>query len=231
MPRTLLPRGVEQRREDADAAAAGHDRADAAADAALGGQAHAIGPFAGVVVHAAGEHDAEHVFDVLPVDGPLFGDGIHAGVGERRAHHGQVVGVDQDRALLKIQLERIGDLLADHAEVEHQVRDRAVAVAGGPLGEEDRVVDVAPRGRCSGRTWPAVRLMRSAKSLPWTRSAVAMAPAFTSGLKGRFETSSSTMALNASPVGSTPDLLEHLFAAVIFQRQAEHERLGDSSEC
>ena len=78
MPRTLLPRGVQQRREDADAELAGHDGADAAADAALGRQADAIGPFAGVVVHAAGEHDAQHVLDVLPIDGPLAGDRVDA---------------------------------------------------------------------------------------------------------------------------------------------------------
>ena len=56
---------VEQRREDADAGLAGHDGDDAAADAALGRQADAVGPLAGVVVHAAGVHDAEHVLDVF----------------------------------------------------------------------------------------------------------------------------------------------------------------------
>jgi hypothetical protein len=50
----------------------------------------------------------------------------------------------------------------------------------------------------------STRPIRSAKSLPATRSAVAIAPAFTIGLNGRFDLSSSTMALKASPVGSTP---------------------------
>src|SRR4051812_45355683 len=47
---------VEGRGEDADPGDPRDDGDDAAADAALGGQAGAEGPLAGVVVHAAGEH-------------------------------------------------------------------------------------------------------------------------------------------------------------------------------
>ncbi len=42
------------------------------------------------------------------------------------------------------------------------------------------------------------------KILAFNQVAVATAPELTIGLNGRFEASSSTMALNASPVGSTP---------------------------
>ena len=56
--------------------------------------------------------------------------------------HGQVAASDQDRALLEIELERLGHPLAHHAEVEHQVRNGPVAVSGDPLGQENRIVDV-----------------------------------------------------------------------------------------
>ena len=91
MPRTLLPLASSGGEKMPMPATPGHDGADAAADAALGGNADAIGPLAGVVVHAAGEHDAEHVLDVLLLDGPLLVIGIDAAVGQRGAHHGQVV--------------------------------------------------------------------------------------------------------------------------------------------
>ena len=77
-------------------------------------------------------------------------DRIDAGVGQRGAHHRQIVGVDEDRALLEIQLQRFFDPLADHAEVEHQVGDRPVAMARRAFGHENRVVDDRRRGPCSG---------------------------------------------------------------------------------
>ena len=46
--------------------------------------------------------------------------------------------------------------------------------------------------------------MRASGVSPLIRSAVAIAPALTIGLKGRLWTWSSTIELNASPVGSTP---------------------------
>jgi hypothetical protein len=53
-----------------------------------------------------------------------------------------ITAVDEHGALLKIELQRLLDARADHAEIEHQVSDRAVAVARHPLGHEDGVVDV-----------------------------------------------------------------------------------------
>ncbi len=42
---------------------------------------------------------------------------------------------------------------------------------------------------------------------PLIKLVVAIAPAFTIGLYGRFDRSSKMIALNASPVGSTPTLV------------------------
>ena len=47
-------------------------------------------------------------------------------------------------------------------------------------------------------------VMRASTVSPLISSAVAIAPALTIGLKGRLWTSSSTIELKASPVGSTP---------------------------
>ena len=46
----------------------------------------------------------------------------------------------QDRALAEVDVERRLDLFVDDAEVQEQVRDGAVAVAGAPLGVVDGLV-------------------------------------------------------------------------------------------
>src|SRR5581483_2021540 len=55
---------VEGRGKRADAELPRQNRDDAAADAALGRQADAVAPFAGVIVHAAAVHHAQDVFHV-----------------------------------------------------------------------------------------------------------------------------------------------------------------------
>src|SRR4051794_3063902 len=99
--------GIEQRREDTDPELPRHHRNDTAADAALGGEADLVSPLTGRIVHAAAIHHAEDVLDVARLDRALPGDGIDAGVGECRAHHGQVVTIDERRALLEVEIERL----------------------------------------------------------------------------------------------------------------------------
>ena len=79
----------------------------------------------------------------------LAGERVAAHVGQRRAHHGQIAGGDQNRALPEIDVERGLDLLVDDAEIEQQVRDGAVAVAGAPLRLVDGLVDRELAGRRS----------------------------------------------------------------------------------
>src|SRR5262245_55649893 len=121
---------------------AGDDADNAAADTAFGRNADAVGPLAGVVVHAAGEHDAEEVFYKLLRDSPHFCDRIDAAARECGAHDGQIAAVNEYRALLEVEFERFFDLVADHAEVDHQMADGAIAMAGQALRHEDRVVDI-----------------------------------------------------------------------------------------
>src|SRR5215217_6624897 len=64
---------IEPRREDTDAPFAGDNRQYAAADAALGGDAHIEGPLTGGVVHAAGVQHAQHFPDVAEGERPLSG--------------------------------------------------------------------------------------------------------------------------------------------------------------
>ena len=58
-----------------------------------------------------------------------------------RRHHRQVAGGDQHRALTEVRVDRLVDTGAQRARGAHQVRHRAVAVAGRALGREDGLVD------------------------------------------------------------------------------------------
>ncbi len=134
--------GVERRREHADPELTGEHGDDATRDAALGREADRVDPLARVVVHAARVHDTEHVRDVLGRERLLAGDRVGAAVGERRRHHREVAAVDEERALPEVQVEGIVDVTVEHPERPHQVRDRAVAVAGRGLRPQHGVVDV-----------------------------------------------------------------------------------------
>ena len=89
-PRALLPRGVERRREHADAELAGQHRDHAAGHAALRREPDRVRPLARVVVHAARAHHAQHVLDVRALERPRAGDRVDAAVGERRRHGREV---------------------------------------------------------------------------------------------------------------------------------------------
>ena len=172
---------VQQRREHADAELARLDRHDPAADPALGRQADGELPAAGEIVHAAGGHHAQHVADMVGAQRALAGDRVDAAIGERRRHHREVARRDQDRALHEIEVEMLLDIALDHAGIELEIGDRAVAVAGLDLRAVDphvdvqRVADEALEGREHARA--PLGLVR-----PLISAAAAMAPALTIGL-------------------------------------------------
>ena len=91
-PRTLLPCSSSRGEKTPMPSCPGNDGDDAAADAALRRQADLVRPFAGIVVHAAGVHHAEHDLDVLAAAAPLAGHRIDAAIGERRGHDGEIGG-------------------------------------------------------------------------------------------------------------------------------------------
>ena len=130
----------------------GQDRDDAAGHAALRRQAHAVGPLPREVVHATRVHHAQCALDALLVERPPAGDRVHATVRERRRHHREVTAVDEQRALAEVEVDGLVDVTVDHAEALHEVRERAVAVAGHAFRREHRVVDREPSPREAGET-------------------------------------------------------------------------------
>lgn len=73
----------------------------------------------------------------MPVNGAHARDWIHAVVGECCSHDRQIAAVAENGALLEVEVEDLVDVVADHAEVQHEVGDRAVAVTRGAFGHED----------------------------------------------------------------------------------------------
>ena len=115
---------------------------DAAADAALGGDADPVDPFAGVIVHAGTRHDGERPRDRVSAQHLLAGHGIDAAVGEGGRHDRDIARRHQDGALPEIDLQHGSHVVPDHGVGAQQIADRAVAVAGGAFGGIDGVVDV-----------------------------------------------------------------------------------------
>jgi hypothetical protein len=62
---------------------------------------HLESELSGVVVHAATEHEGEHVPDAIPVEDLFSGRRTEAAVGQRRAHHRQRVRVHLHGARLE----------------------------------------------------------------------------------------------------------------------------------
>ena len=71
-----------------------------------------------------------------------------------------------------------------------------------------------------------MRCIRDVAKCGSMRPVVTIAPAFTIGLNGRLR-SSTTMALNGLPDGSTPTRSSTCVASAVLEGHAEHERLGD----
>src|SRR5664280_883209 len=132
---------VEQRRERAQPELPRNRGDDAAADAALGRDADAVDPFAGVVVHARRGHDRQRARDRIRRDDLLLADRIDTAIGERRRHDREITRRHKYGALLEIDVEHLGDVALDDGIVMQQKGDGAVAVAGRPLGLEDGLVD------------------------------------------------------------------------------------------
>ena len=139
-PHAVAP-GVEGCAVDADAELSRQDGDDAATDPALGGQAHPDHPFARVVVHAAAGHHRQRVAGGEFADHPIAGDRVGAAVGQGGPHHGEVLDAHLQRALLEVDLHRVGDRPVESAGRQRQVTERPVAVAGGGLRRQHRLVE------------------------------------------------------------------------------------------
>ena len=209
MPRALFPRASSARREDADAELARQHGDDTAGDTALRRQPDGVDPLAGVVVHAAGAHHAEHVLDVAARRARGAGDRVHAAVGERRRHGREVAAGDEQRALTEVRVDDRVDVALEIAEAPHQVRDGAVAIPGRALRLVHGLVELRGGDPRSGENASTMRSIRASSSRASIRPVATIAPAFTIGLNGRLR-SSTTIELKALPDGSTPTCCQHL---------------------
>ena len=133
---------VEPRRVAAEPEPRRQRRQDAAADAALGGNADAIDPFAGIVVHAGTGHHRERARDGVGRHDLFAGHRIDAAIGQRRGHDRDIARRHQDRALPEIDFQHRADVVLDDGGVAQEIADRAVAVAGRAFGGVDRFVDI-----------------------------------------------------------------------------------------
>ena len=117
-------------------------RQNAAADTALGGNADAVDPFAGIVVHAGGRHHRQRARNRVRRHHLFAGHGIDAAIGQRCRHHGDVARRHQDGALPEVDVQHRADIVLDHGVSAQEIADCAVAVAGQALGGINGVVDV-----------------------------------------------------------------------------------------
>src|SRR5664280_608514 len=194
---------VEQRRERAQPELPRNRGDDAAADAALGRDADAVDPFAGVVVHARRGHDRQRARDRIRRDDLLLADRIDTAIGERRRHDREITRRHKYGALLEIDVEHLGDVALDDGIVMQQKGDGAVAVAGRPLGLEDGLVDAElAAGEAAQRVAHA---LESAGPIDAVDQARAGDRPGVDHRNGRLS-AVRRMELNASPLGSTPIL-------------------------
>ena len=77
----------------------------------------------------------------VPAKSGVAGDRVAAHVGQRGAHHCQVARGDLNGALSEIDVQRRFRLVVDDTEVEEEVGDRPIPMAGPALGLVDLFVD------------------------------------------------------------------------------------------
>ena len=131
---------VQPRAVGGQAQLSGEDGGDGTAHPALGRQADAVEPLAGVVVHPARRHHGQHGGDDVAGDDLDAGERVHSRVRERGGHDGEVLGRHHDRALPEVVVDLLLDVLVEQVRRSHEVRDGPVPVARGPLRLEDLLV-------------------------------------------------------------------------------------------
>jgi hypothetical protein len=132
---------VEERRESAQSELRRQRRDDAAADAALGGHADAIDPFAGVIIHARTRHHRKRAGNDVRRDHLNSGDRIDAAVSQCRRHDREIARGDQHGALPKIRIEHGVNVALQYRVIAQQPGDRSIAVAGGDLRGVHGIID------------------------------------------------------------------------------------------
>jgi hypothetical protein len=109
-----------------------------------------VEPLAGVVVHAAGAHQGQHLDRDVGVEGFRAADGVATLAGQAGGHDRQIPAADGDGALAEVEIEAAFRIGFDHVEVAQQVADRPVAVSRIPFGDVDVLIDVERASRQVG---------------------------------------------------------------------------------
>ena len=217
---------VERRREDRDRHLPRQHADDAAADAALRRHADAVYPLAGVVVHAAGRHDAQHLWHTTGLDCHLAGQRADAAVRERRRHDREIARRDEHGALPEIRVEDRLGIRLDDAEVAQHEADREIPKAGLALGAIDALVD---RERTAGAA--RAQIDDAVDALGGGRRAHETRRRDRAGVDHRIERPAA-LPVEADRVERVAarldaDLAHHRVAAVILEGERVHERLRD----
>src|SRR5579883_1633369 len=93
-PTDAIATGIQQWGENANSHQSGDDRDNTACNAALGWQTNLIRPLTGIVVHTAGIHDAENIFNVSLLDGAFACNRVDAAIGQGGGNFCQITGAD-----------------------------------------------------------------------------------------------------------------------------------------
>ena len=203
-PRTLLPARSSGRRERAEPALAGGDRHDAAAHPALTGKADLVEPVARALVEPGGGQHRQHMAAGRRRHHPLACQRVDAPVGQRRPHHGQVAGRDQQRALACVHVRGGGGVEVEAAIAGQQVGDAVIALVARRLRSVHVLVD-RQRPPGEGRQARHDRRPLVLSGIARHEAGGGQRAALTMGLLVRFSDSSTAMTeLNARPVPLAP---------------------------
>jgi len=225
-PANAVAMAVQQGRVNPDAELPGQHGDDPARHPAFRRHAHAVDPLAGVVIHAAGPHHAEHALDIFPADGPPAGHRVGPGIGQRRGHDSEVMAINRDRALSEIQLEHRIGIVLENAEIAEQVADRAVAVPGHAfraiyfLVHRERPSSV---GLEHGENALELVLARSALHQPGAGDGPGVDHRIDRTPRLRMQADR----IEGLPARLHPDFGQHLGSRVVLEREPVNERLGD----
>src|SRR5689334_14865170 len=81
---------VQARRKHADSKLTRQNGDHPASYTALGRHAYIVNPFAGIIIHPARSHNAQHALYVFPADRLLARDRVRPPISERRGHYAKV---------------------------------------------------------------------------------------------------------------------------------------------
>src|SRR5215471_1672440 len=101
-PSYAIPVRVQPGRKNSNSELPGQNRNNTTRDSALCRHSYFVDPFAGIIVHSARAHDAQHAFDILAADRLLACNRVHSLVRQGRRHNPEVQARNSDRALLEI---------------------------------------------------------------------------------------------------------------------------------